>query len=405
MRVMYIHQYYLTPEEGGAIRSYHLSQGMAAAGLKVEMITAHNGQNYTIRWDGKVKVHLLPVPYDNRYNTLQRLWSFYSFVRKAKSLIGKEDQDLPDLLYITSTPLSTGEIGIWAKRKWGVPYVFEVRDLWPEAPIQVKNIRSRLLKNCLYRWEYKIYKEAVEMVALSPGIQKYIRGLLPEKCVSMVPNFSDTGSFNKKERNSSDRDFKAQPMTFMYAGAIGYVNGLQQFLELAEQAKHHHKNWRFRLMGNGNRLDDLKREAKARKLDKLEFLPFGDKKKVKELMNEADLAYISFLPLPVLAHSSPNKFFDALAMGMPVIVNFKGWIWDLVKGNGIGYYHDCSNHESLIAAIESLEKSPEKWDEMSRRARQLAETSFEKQTMVSRILDILEGCKSSLASGSPGFVS
>lgn len=392
MRIIYIHQYYLTPDQGGAIRSYHISQGLAAEGLKVEVITAHNEKDYSIRWDGKVKVHLLPVAYDNRFNTLKRLWSFYSFVRKAKSVISRGK--LPDLFYITSTPLSTGEIGIWAKKKWGIPYVFEVRDLWPEAPVQVKQIRNPLLKNLLYRWENKIYRKAAEMVALSPGIQAYIRKQVPGKRVTMVPNFSDTDFFSSKGMTSQNRDFVSQPLTFIYAGAIGQVNGLYQYLELAAAAKNHHKNWRFQLMGRGNQLEVLKRAAKAKSLDRLEFIPFGDKVEVRELMKQADFAYISFLPLGVLELSSPNKFFDALAIGLPMVVNFRGWIWDLIEENDIGFYHDYSNQKSLIVALANLEKSPELMNEMSLKARKLAVKSFDKHLMISRILKVLEGYKS-----------
>ncbi|MFO7823369.1 MAG: glycosyltransferase family 4 protein [Cyclobacterium sp.] len=403
MRIIYIHQYYLTPGQGGAIRSYHLTQGMSAEGLKVEVITAHNGRNYDIRWDGKVKVHLLPVPYDNKFNTFQRLWSFYSFVRQAKSLVNKEN--LPDLFYITSTPLSTGEIGIWARKKWGIPFVFEVRDLWPEAPVQVKQIRNRLLKKWLYGREYKIYRKASGIVALSPGIQDYVKKLVPEKNVEMVPNFSDTDFFSRKETGAQKRDFVSQPMTLIYAGAIGEVNGLYQYLELAAAAKKHRKNWRFQLMGRGNQLKALKREAKAKSLDRVEFIPFGDKFEVRERMKKADFAYISFLPLKVLELSSPNKFFDALAMGLPVVVNFKGWIWDLIEGNGIGFYHDCFNHESLIASLEILENSPELVPEMNFKARKLAEKSFDKRLMISRILKIVEGLGKPSDPTSPGLVS
>ena len=120
-----------------------------------------------------------------------------------------------------------------------------------------------------------------------------------------------------------------------------------------------------------------------------------------------DLATIHFSLTGIYAHEQSQKFFDAHAMGNACNCYFQVWIWDLGQWDGIGFITmHCSNHDfALIARNRKLEKSPEKWDEMSRRARQLAETSFEKQTMVSRILDILEGCKSSLASGSPGFVS
>ncbi|SHM57077.1 Glycosyltransferase involved in cell wall bisynthesis [Cyclobacterium lianum] len=403
MRITYIHQYYLRPDQGGAIRSFHIAQGITSRGIEVEVITSHQEAQYAVRWDGKVKVHLLPVPYDNEYSTIRRLWSFYSFVKGAKRLIGKNK--LPDLFYISSTPLSTGEIGRWAKKKWGIPFVFEIRDLWPEAPIQVRQIRNKLLKKWLYRREYDIYSEADSLVSLSPGIQAHIRRMLPNKPIEMVPNFSDTTFFRSAKTVSPKRDFGFRPLTILYAGAIGQVNGLYQFLDLAAAAEKRGKNWHFLLMGKGNQLSRLKREAKARKLDKVKFLPFGDKFEVRKRMNQADLAYVSFLPLQVLQLSSPNKFFDALAAGLPVIVNFGGWIWDLVQTNSIGFYHDCADHESLIAALAKLEASEKTLLTMAGRARELAENEFDKQLMIRRIWKILAAYRLTESVESPGFVS
>jgi hypothetical protein len=133
MKVIYIHQYFRTPEQGGAVRSYHLAKGLLESGIELEMITAHSGKDYDQRWIEGIKVHYLPVDYDQKFGFLRRVWSFFQFVRLSKKLLKKLSR--PDLLYITSTPLTTGWIGLWAKKHLALPYIFEVRDLWPEAPI------------------------------------------------------------------------------------------------------------------------------------------------------------------------------------------------------------------------------------------------------------------------------
>ncbi|MDN3687165.1 glycosyltransferase family 4 protein [Cyclobacterium jeungdonense] len=388
MRILYIHQYYCTPEQGGAIRSFHLAQGMAAAGLEVEVVSAHNEPTYQTRWDGKVKVHLLPVYYDNTFNNWRRIWSFYLFVKEAKKLISK--LKLPDVFFISSTPLSTGLIGIWAKKKWRVPFVFEVRDLWPKAPLEIKNIRSPLLKKALYRMEYLIYRSAWKIVALSPGMQRYIQQRVPSKPVLQIPNFADVDFFHWAPDKYRNRRFEKQPLTLLYAGAVGEVNGLDKYLDLAEAAEKSGKNWLFRLMGKGKYLPLLKKEVANRKLSLVEFIPFGNKNEVKDQMRKADLAYISFLPFPVLEVSSPNKFFDALAMGMPVIVNFKGWIKDLILNHEIGLYQEDPHGSELLPALEKLENNPDLLEKMGRKARVLAETEFNKEAAVDHILDILE---------------
>ncbi|WP_154852317.1 glycosyltransferase family 4 protein [Cyclobacterium xiamenense] len=403
MKLCYIHQYYLKPEEGGAIRSYHLAQGMAAAGVEVTVVTAHNRPDYEVRWDGKVQVHLLPVPYDNNFSAFRRLWAFAAFVRAAKKLLGR--MPLPDLLYITSTPLSTGLIGTWARRKWGIPFVFEVRDLWPKAPIAIKSIRNSLLKKVLYKMEETIYRKAWKIVALSPGMQQYIQQKVSQQPVVLIPNFADLDFFQVRKDRYPNRQFDQQPLTFLYAGAIGEVNGLLQYLDLAEAAKRKGKNWLFQLMGKGKWLPALKEEAAKRGLSRVEFIPFGNKVEVRERMQAADIAYISFLRLRVLEVSSPNKFFDALAMGMPVLINFKGWINDLVSAHDLGWYQDEQPYEPLLEALEALEHCPEALARKGKNARSLAERSFAKDRAVASLLDVVEFCQNKDRTGLARFVS
>jgi len=387
MRIIYIHQYYLRPDQGGAMRSYHLSQGLAKEGVTVEVITAHNEKSYKLCEDGGVKVHYLSVPYRTEFSVWERILAFYRFYKQAQRLIATLQS--PDLFYISSTPLTTGWIGIWAKKTWAIPFVFEVRDLWPEAPIQVLKIRNPIVKKLLYRMESKIYQEADKIVSLSPGIQRYIKSRFPRKRVELIPNFSDNIFFKPKVRVHEKRNFAKQPLTLLYSGAIGEVNGLDQYLELASEAKKSGKNWRFELMGTGNALKRLKKRALQLKLSNVFFIPFANKIAVKKQLENADLAYISFLPLQILESSSPNKFFDALAMGLPVIVNFKGWIYELILKERIGFIHNRLDEKSLILELERLEKKPIVLYQMGQKSREIAENNFDINEAQQKLLALL----------------
>src|SRR5690606_22896205 len=309
MRVIYVHQYFQTPEQGGAIRSYHLARGLVDAGIEVEMVTAHNESYYDFRKVDGIKVHYLPVAYMPSFGTIRRLWSFAQFVFQAKKLIKKLPR--PDLLYLTSTPLTVGWIGLWAKKTLAVPYIFEVRDLWPEAPIQVGVIRSQWAKEALYRMEAKIYHQALQIVALSPGIKTYIvKRKLWAKPV-LIPNFSDTVFLSPAKKSPlilGQWDLKAK-FTISYTGALGRVNALHQFLYLAKEAQIEKKDWQFVIMGQGAKERQLKQLAQDLQLTNTRFFPFGNKEQVRDLLSVTDMAYISFDRLPVLRTNSPNKFF------------------------------------------------------------------------------------------------
>ena len=193
MKVLYIHQYFRTPEEGGAIRSYYLAKGMVDNGIEVEMITSHNKPYEEVKDFEGIKVHYLPVFYENELGFTKRVFAFYRFMR----LVRKKARSIKnvDLCYATSTPLTIGLSALKIKKELGIPYYFEVRDLWPEAPVQLGVIKKRFVKAYLERLEKKVYKNADKIIALSPGIKAQIEKRQPNKPIEVIPNMSDVDFF------------------------------------------------------------------------------------------------------------------------------------------------------------------------------------------------------------------
>lgn len=394
MKIIYIHQYFKTPTEGGAVRSYHLAKGLVDAGHEVEMITGGAQEGYDQRWIEGVKVHYLPVNYDQKFGFFKRVLSFLSYVRKAKRLIKKISR--PDLLYITSTPLTTGLIGLWAKRKLAVPYIFEVRDLWPQAPIEVGAIKNPMLKRSLISLEKKIYQQALSLVALSPGIADHLRVVTPNQQIHLIPNFSDLESFypmGKSEKLLHKYSLE-RTLTITYTGALGRVNAVDELINLAEMATKQGKNWQFVIMGEGSHEAELKRATSEISLENVRFVDFGSKEMVNEILSLADFAWISFAHLPVLKTNSPNKFFDALAAGKPILVNHKGWVYDLVKAHQLGISCLPSKVESAFARLVELEQNPLELAKMGVNSRKLAEQHFSKEQAISHLNQVIMPGKS-----------
>jgi glycosyltransferase involved in cell wall biosynthesis len=390
MRIIYIHQYFKTPEEGGAVRSYYLAKGLVDAGHDVELITTANISNYDQRWIDGIKVHYLPVKYDQKFSYLKRIWAFLDFVKKSKLLVKKLKR--PDLLYITSTPLTIGLIGLWAKEKLAIPYIFEVRDLWPKAPIEVGAIRNPLLIKYLQHLEAKIYKNAISLVALSPGIANHLRTISPQCTLHLIPNFSDLEQFQplpKSDLLLEKYDLK-KTFTIAYTGALGKVNAVAELIDLAELAFLQKKNWQFLIMGEGSHREYLEQITQEKGLDNVIFIPFGNKASVNEVFSLADLAWISFAHYPVLKTNSPNKFFDAIAAGKPVIINHKGWVYDLMKANHLGISCLPSKLYKTFVQLEELAENPGQIQDMARNSRRLAESYFSKEIAVARLIHVLD---------------
>ena len=194
MRILYLHQYFKTPEDGGAIRSYHIAKAMVSKGHQVDLITAHNKKEYLIKRVEGIRVHYLPASYDNSFGKLKRIYSFIRFAYLALKLAKKIKAEI---CYATSTPLTIGWIALKLNKKLGLPYVFEVRDLWPEAPKQLGFIKSKSLFSILKKIEKRIYYRADKIIALSPGIQKGIEEIAPAQKVELIPNFSNNSAAQK----------------------------------------------------------------------------------------------------------------------------------------------------------------------------------------------------------------
>jgi len=385
MRIVYVHQYFKTPSAGGAVRSYHLAKGLVDAGHAVEIITGGAQGADDQRWVDGIKVHYLPVNYDQKFGFIKRSLAFLRFVSQAKKLIIKLPR--PDLLYVTSTPLTTGLIGMWAKKKYAIPYLFEVRDIWPQAPIEVGAIKNPLLIRILQSLEKKIYTQAIQLVALSPGIADHLRKVAPGQPVHLIPNFSDLQLFYPTGKNPTtlEKYGLKSSLTIAYTGALGKVNAVEELLNLAEVAKKKKKNWQFLVMGEGSHKALLQETASLKSLSAVHFIPFGSKEKVNEVLSLSDFAWISFAHIPVLKTNSPNKFFDALAAGKAIIVNHKGWVYDLVQTYQLGIVCLPSQMEEAFTKLEELDQNRLDLARMGQNSRRLAEQYFTKETAISQL--------------------
>lgn len=392
MRIFYIHQYFKTPEEGGGVRSYYLAKAMADAGHHVDLFTAHNRDTYKKAFVDGIHVHYLPVKYDQSFGFFRRVRAFLVFVL----LIMIKTDSLPkaDLCYVSSTPLTTGLAAIYLKWRYKIPYYFEVRDLWPEAPVQLKVIRNKALKRLLYWLEKNIYQKAKAIVALSPGAQRYISERVPQKEVLLLPNMADCDFFEKTEKNPyHELQFRVNgKFVVTYFGAVGKVNQLQNLLDAAEacQQKLLHEV-AFMIAGEGSELPAIQQEAEARGLKNLHFVPFQNKYGLLSVLNVTDAVYISFMDLPVLQHCSPNKLFDALAAGKLCISTLPGWMQEMLEDNQCGFYADPSRPEEFVKSIAPFVNDRELLESFQSNARKLAERSFSRKAQAEKLLAFIEG--------------
>jgi len=390
MKILYIHQYFKSPDEGGANRSYFMAHALRAKGHNVTMLTAHNDRkSLSKRVDG-LKVHYLPVQYGNELGFFRRIVAFLKFVILCKKYIRKNHKF--DKIIATSTPLTVGFIAQWALKKFNIPYIFEVRDLWPEAPIQMGAIRNPLLKIWLEKQELSFYKDAERVIALSPGMRNHIEKRAPQVLVDLIPNVADCDFFQRVEEKDDDLVLQygvKNKFVVSYFGAVGPVNDLMSLIMCAELCTD--LPVRFLIMGEGASLPEVKRYVAQKQLKNIFFIPYGTKMEVRDVLNVTDACYVSFLHKPVLRTNSPNKFFDAIASGKLIITNIQGWIRGLVEKRHIGFFADSEFPAEFREKIKPFIESQELLNKYQKASRDTAEQFFSRKELSHHFVQAIEG--------------
>lgn len=374
VNILLFHQHFNTPKQGGAIRSYYLATALVRKGHRAVVITScacAKGRTETI--DG-IEVIYLPVPYNNRFTFYARSLSFIRFVLAA--IRAARPYRSFDLCYAISAPLTVAVCARWMKWRYGMPYWFEVGDLWPDAPIELGYIRNPLFKKLLFALEKSIYQNALGVVALSAPIGEAILRKAPGTRVEVITNMADCDFFRPEPLEPDQTPAAAHPLVISYIGALGVANGLHHVLICAEESMKNKLPVRFILCGDGAMLDELKAVASSKALDNVSFAGFVNRDGVKEILKQTDAVFISYLPSPILETGCPNKYFDGLASGKLIIVNFGGWIRSEVEASQCGVFIDQHLPGAFTTKLMTFLTDPGLLTTAQRNARHLAEGKY-----------------------------
>lgn len=390
MNVLILHQHFKTPESGGAIRSYFLAKALVDRGHRVQVVTGTNDGDYRIEIFEGIEIHYLPIPYSNYFGYWKRIFSFLRFIISIVIHSGKFRE--ADLCYAISVPLTIGLAAQWFRWRHKIPYVFEVGDLWPDVPIELEVIQNSFLKKWLWKMERNIYANAVSIVALSPSIKAVIGEKIPGKKIVMCPNMADTEFFSNEIKDPVlEEKFKVKnKFVIAYLGAMGFANGLEYVLDCAKVCQEHNLPVHFLLAGDGVEKDNLKNGATERELHNLTFLDFQKREGIKEVMNVADAIFVCYRHAAILETGSPNKFFDGLAAGKLIIINFGGWIKEEIARAHCGFYVNPENPEDIASILKDvIEGNTLSGIQMC--SRKLAEEKFSRKALTEQwISEVIE---------------
>ncbi|NRB41328.1 MAG: glycosyltransferase family 4 protein [Pseudomonadales bacterium] len=410
MKILYLHQYFFTPEMYGGTRSYEMARRMVAKGHEVHMVTSRQDvkgceKRYEVV-DG-IKVHWIPVPYNNNMSYIRRIFAFlqFAFLSSVKSINIK-----CDVIFATSTPLTIIIPAIAAKMRHGVPIVFEVRDLWPELPILMGALESTWMQCIAHKMESLAYHSSVQLVGLSPGMCDGIAKVgIDRSRIHNIPNSCDNELFmvdescGKQFRNKFEW-LKDRPLV-VYTGTLGKINGVCYFAELAAEMLKKNEDICFLVVGRG--ADEIKVREKARELGVLNknfyMLPPVSKNEMPEILSAATVCSSLFIPIEEMWNNSANKLFDAMAAGKPVMINYGGWQKKIIEQHGNGIVVDSLDMNKASETLLEFIKDQASLDEASEASLLLSKTEFNRDHLADKLIAVIESALDDRSVAQPNY--
>ncbi|MFD1166478.1 glycosyltransferase family 4 protein [Sphingobacterium daejeonense] len=407
MRILYLHQYFKKPTENGGTRSYDLATSFLKLGYDVNMITttsekkSKNSKRWEVEEVDGIIVHYLYLPYENSFSFLKRIMIFLQFMYFSSI---KLLQLKGDMVLATSTPLTIGIPAILKKIIHKTPYIFEVRDVWPEAVVAIGAIKNQIALSALKKLEYVIYKNAKFIVPLSIDMKSSILNRYPEfnfKILEVIENIAEVNRFkpvyheNDLKLLSLENLIGFNPLvSILYAGTFGKVNHIEYVIELAKKVLTQDRNIVFLLLGSGSEKELLIKYANdLGVLNKnLFFLRPVNKDELPILYSQITIGSSFVAPIKELWANSANKFFDTLASGHPILINHLGWQAKKISENGIGYVLPPDINEVDVKSFVSYLNNEDELKLSGIRAREIAEKNYSLAVAVQKYNRIFKNC-------------
>lgn len=401
MRVLYLHQHFSNPNGSVGIRSYEMARRLIERGHQVIMVCgsyigAETGleqpfvkgkRRGTI--DG-IDIIEFDLAYSNNDGSIKRSLTFMKFAFRSILLVFNEKYDL---VFASTTPLTAGVPGIfsrWLKLK---TFVFEVRDLWPDLPRAMGVIKNPVLLCAMSFLEWASYRSAHKCIGLAPGIVDGIiaRGVVRER-VELVPNGCDLSIFASEPTPWRPENVRPKDLMAVFAGTHGVANGLDAVLDAAALLKKRNcTDIKLVLVGQGKLKSKLIERATREGLDNVVFHDPVSKIRLAGLLASADVGLQILSNVPAFYYgTSPNKFFDYIAAGLPVLNNYPGWLADMINEHSCGFTVEPDNPEAFANALEQGVNDRSRLLQMGQASRRLAEQDFDRAKLSNRFVDWLE---------------
>ena len=414
MHILLIHQAFASPGQPGGTRHFELAEYLVEQGHRVTVVasqvsymtggstrqpqsglwTSENLSGVEIRW---VKAY-------TRYHAgfIHRSLGFVAF--STASLLAALSGLKPDIVIGTSPPPLQALTAFVAAKWHRAAYIYEIRDLFWDYVVQTGFMKEGIIVKSARRLDHWLYRRAQRLIVNSPGFIPYLRQRrIPEQRIALIPNSVDTRQFSPAlaQKEVWEPYGCRDRFIVLYAGAHGILNNLETLIAAADLLQKE-PNICICLMGDGKEKPNLVQQAQRLGLSNVIFLESQPKAAVPAFVASSNVCVATLRNLPVLRTVYPNKVFDYLAAGRPVVLAIDGVIRDLIEEAGAGLYVQPGDAGALAAAISHLYENPDEAESMGARGRAYVVEHFDRRQQAAQLEQLLIAVDSAHRAGRRG---
>ena len=336
-----------------------------------------------------VRTWLLPFPNRKSY---ERMLNYSSFC-VSSALTGLFLSD-PEIVIATSPQLLVALSGWWIARAKRLPFVFEVRDLWPESLAAVgMGEPNSLLHRALGKIAGFLYRNCTQIVVVTPAFKDHLiaKWQVPANKISVVENGVETALFSPGEADENLRGKLAADGKFLvgYIGTMGAAHGLETLVEAAARLQSLAPNIQFLLVGEGAEKDSIRARASDRGLTNLRFMDQQPRERIPAYIRSSDVCLVLLRKTDLFKTVIPTKMLEFMSCGRPIILGVDGQARAIMDAAQAGIFVQPEDSEALVQAILQLASSPELRRSMGGHGRNHILQHFSRAQTASRYIDIL----------------
>ena len=410
MRILLIHQYYKEEDITGGARFNEMTRIWKEMGHNITVIAGnldgqltkkrseYKGKFFKRKYQNEIEVLRCHVSESYNKNFLGRLWAYFSFVFSGLYAGLFKTKGKYDIILVTSPPLFVGIIGYVLSVFKRTPFVFEVRDLWPESAIDTGIIKNKYIIKFSYWFEKFIYKKATKINVLTPAFHKALleKKGVPDEKIIMIPNAADFSISDMLLNSFQSKTLKKEigledNFVITYIGAHGLANGLDQIIETAERLSD--TNVLFLLIGNGMQKSKLIEKAENKNLGNVRFLDPMPKKEVLKYVIASDMGTSVLMKNDTFKTIYSNKTFDYMSCKKPILMAIDGVSKELVEKANAGIFVEPENPEDFEKKIRYYLKDPERIKLEGENGYKYAKENFDRNVLAKKYIKHLESLK------------